>query len=339
MIYIGLALLVLILEYFYRNVPERQKKAVWFLACFIVWFFMAFRDYNIGADTPVYIQHFKTVQRLSWDKIPHHYDKDTGFYFLLKALSIIWSNNTWFLAATAFLALIGVFSFIRRNTARPVLALFFFITLGNFHFILTGMRQAIAMSLCLLALPFAEQKKPLRFAALVILGAMCHKSAYIFLLAYFIVRRQISPLNMLINAAAIAVAFFSYETLLAYANEILEYDYGVEELSNGYLFFAIVLAVMILAWLYHKAWIKENRNTVAMNMGVVALGMWTIRLFSRTIERPAIYWLNSLPVILANVLDNQANRKLYSYFYYGAILVALVLFARRSIGLPYAFIF
>ncbi len=339
MIYLLLAITVLALDFLYNAVLDEQKKYIWFFACFLTWFLLAFRGYRVGNDTIQYVNAFERIANIPWDKIYINFEKDTGFYYLTKFISSIWDNKTWFLAATAFLSLIGVFAYIRRNTTRPILALFFFITLANYHFLFTGVRQSIAMSVCLLALPFAEKKKFIRFVAIVILAGLCHKSAFIFLLAYVVVRRAITPFNMLINMVVISAISLGYEEVLTYVGDLLGYEYGVEELSNGVFFFAIVLAVLVLAWIYRNQWLDTTKDTVAMNMGVVTGGMWSIRLFSRTIERPAMYWLNCIPIVLTNIIEGVKEKNEYVYILSGSILIALLLFARRSIGMNYSFSF
>ncbi len=337
MIYIILSLWVLFLAILFFHFKEEQRKYLWYAACLSVWFIIGFRGYHTGPDTIGYVRGFEHVSAIDWKFVAENFEKDTGFCFLSKALSYISSSPVWFLSAMAFLACIGVFDYIGRNTKNPVLALFFFITLGNFMFLLTGMRQAVAMSLCLLSLRFVEKKNLLLFAVLVLLGAACHKSAFVFLPTYFFVQRKITALNMFFNFLGIMLCVLFYTSLLSHVNELLEYDYGVEELSNGYVYYAILLLVMMLSFFTKDRRIYDEKNTINTNLAVVATGMWSIRLFSRTIERPSMYWLTAIPVILTNALEDLRGTRWYFFFNALYILIAWVLFARRTIGLEYHF--
>ncbi len=339
MIYILLAVLMLVLDYLYLKVIDSQKKYVWYFACFSMWFILAFRGYYVGGDTVQYIHAFNKSVHTPWSEISTVFEKDTGFYYFTKFLSSIWSNKTWFLAVTAFVSGIGVWIYIRKNTQRPVLALFFFITLANFDFMISGIRQSIAMSLCLLALPFAEKKKPIPFAFLVFIALMVHRSATIFLITYFVVRRKATAINMIVNAIVISTTAFFYEDVLGFANDLLDYDYGVESVGNGLIFYILLLAVLFVAYFSREAWLKSEKDTININMGIITTGMWTVRLFSRTIERPLMYWLNSIPVVLTNAIEGFKGKKEYDYVRYIAIILALGLFAKRHLGMSYYFSF
>ncbi len=337
LVYISLALIMLVLDTVYLRVADRFRNRIWVVACFAMWFVLAFRGERIGNDTIIYLDHFDNLIDLPWNDIVREFDRDQGFYYFVKLTTLISHNHVWFVALTSFLSCIGVWVYIKQNAERPVLALFFYITLANFAFIITGIRQGMAMSFCLLALSFVKDKKLIKFAVLIFLAYLCHKSAILFAIMYFIGRRKVNIINMIINVIAIAVMYFGYERWLALANDLLGYDYEVEELSNGGMFFVVLLAVMVLAFISHKVWLKGDKNTISMNMGVITTGMWTIRLFSRTIERPAMYWLNSIPVILTNSIEAFKGTDYYFVVQVAPIGMAFLLFLYRSLGVNYAF--
>lgn len=334
MILILLALWLMLLSGLYPMLNEKQRRLAWFLACFSMWFLLAFRSDHTGADTIGYVRNFHFVRYLTWGQIPLNFTKDTGFWYLSKALSCISVSDIWYLGCMGFLSCLGVWDYLRRNTEEPVLALFFFVTLGNFLFIMTGMRQSVAMSMCLLSLRFAEKKNIPGFLFWLVLGGLCHKSAFLFLPMYYLARRKLTFPNMIINVSGITLCVIFYSFFLQNANELLGYSYEVEEVNSGVIFYLILLLALATVFFRNKPEVGDVKTTINTNMAVIAAGMWTIRLFSRTIERICMYWLTAIPVVLTNALTtgNGGKGGICKYLW---ILIALLLFAKRAVEFEY----
>lgn len=339
MVVLGLAVFVLIMHLLYENREnEKTRKYIWIIACAAVVLFVGFRSDHTGADTPNYINMFKEIPARSWEAISHSEFRDVGFFYFLKALSTVTKSKLVFLVFTSFLSFIGVFDLVKRNTDKPVLALFFFVTLGNFFFLLTGMRQAIAMSMCMLSVRFIQERKLIPFLILVWLGAQMHRSAYIFIVTYFLATRKVTPVSMITNIIITVIAYFSYEFLLDVANDILNYDYDVQELSNGGIFYMVILAIVILGFVTRDKWVTDNKNqTVIMNIGIMCGIIWTFRLIGRTAERPSMYFLNAIPIILINSAETLEKEESQKILLAIAVLLAFILFFKRATGLPYHF--
>lgn len=336
--YLGIAAFELIVYLIYNQAQnDKQKKWLFILGCLGLWLFVGLRSNDTGNDTVGYIKHFQNIVNIRWDGIAEAYTKDHGFYYFIKLIRSITSSTMVFKLVTAFASLIGVFDLCYRNTKRPVLALYFYVTIGNLFFIMTGMRQAIAMSICLLSIRFIQKRKIIPFVLLILLAAQFHHSAYIFLVMYFLGTRRVDVLNMLITIFVTIAAYFSYEKLLNVANEVLDYNYEVEELSNGGIFFAILLIILVLALITKSNWMKDIKERVVMNTGVLTVVIWVFRLISRTAERPSMYFLNAIPVVLSESIDSIEDKQDKMLVELGAIALTFAFFAYRSIGCYYAF--
>ena len=336
--YLGIAAFELIVYLIYNQAQnDKQKKWLFILGCLGLWLFVGLRSNNTGADTIGYVESFQNIVNIRWDGIAEAYTKDHGYYYFVKLIRSITSSTVIFKLATAFASLIGVFDLCYRNTKRPVLALYFYVTIGNLYFVMTGMRQAIAMSICLLSIRFIQKRKLIPFVLLVLIAAQFHHSAYIFLVMYFLGTRRVDALNMLITIGVTIAAYFSYESLLDVANEMLDYDYGIEEAGNGGIFFVILLIILVLALITKSNWMKDIKERVVMNTGVLAGVIWVFRLVGRTAERPSMYFLNAIPVVLSESIDSMENKQDRMLVELGAIALTFAFFAYRSIGCYYAF--
>lgn len=336
--YLGIAAFELIVYLIYNQAQtQNQKKWLFILGCIGLWLFVGLRSNDTGNDTIGYVRSFESIVNIPWDKVYTAYSKDQGYYFFVKLLRSISSFPVFFKLATALASLIGVFDLCWNNTKRPVLALYFYVTIGNLGFVLTGIRQAIAMSICLLSIRFVQKRKFIPFLLLILLAAQFHHSAYIFLVMYFLGARRVDALNMLITIGVTIAAYFSYERLLDIANEVLDYNYEVEELSNGGIFFAILIIILVLALITKSNWMKDIKERVIMNTGILAVVIWVFRLISRTAERPSMYFLNAISVVLSESIDSIEDRQDKLLLELGAIALTFAFFAYRSLGQYYAF--
>ncbi len=332
------AVFVLFMHLVYENTKdEKSRKYIWIFVCVITVLFVGLRSSHFGADTFGYVGRFKSLINMPWKSVLKIQYKDTGYIYFVKAISMITDSEVMFLVITAFLSYIGVFDIIKRNCERPVLALFFFVTLGNFLFLMTGIRQAIAMSLCLLSVRFIQDRKLIPFLILVWLGAQLHHSAYIFAVTYILAVRPVAPVSIITNILVTIVAYIFYENLLEIANDMLEYNYGVEELDNGFIFYAIIIIILILGFITRKQWINDAKQTVIMNLGIFCGIIWTFRLIGRTAERPSMYFLTAIPIVLVNACDSLESEKNGKIILGCAVVLSLILFFLRCIGMKYRF--
>lgn len=339
-VFLGLAvfeLIVLLLYYGTKN--QKQRKWLYIIGCLGLFLVVGLRSNNTGNDTQGYVNRFLNDRSLDWSEIAIVHTEELGFYYFIKLIGCITDEPYIFLLITALVSLIGVFDLIWRNSKSPVLSLFLYITLGNFFFVLTGIRQAIAMSICMFAVRFVQERKLGRFVLLVWVAAQFHHSAYIFLVMYFLGVRRVNILSMITNIIVTIMAYFSYENLLEFANDILDYDYGVEETGNGFIFFAILLIISAFALVTKNKWAKEKMSLVILNSGIVCNILWVFRLIGRTAERPSMYWLNTVPIMLAESIESIGDPKNRMCLRIATIGFTFLFFAYRCKGIFYAFCF
>lgn len=336
MLYI-LPIAILLLSYAYSKFEnETNKKYLWVFGCVLVWLVLALRSSSVGSDTVQYLRYFERFRNLSWEEAIGSVQKDYGFYVFTKILSDLSSWNVFYIGVTAFASCIGVFVFLYDNTRRPLLALFFYITIANFLFLFTGIRQSIAMSICLLAVRSAKEKKLLSYLLIVGIAALFHHSALLFLPTYFVLNRRFSWGLVVLEVIVTIVAAMFYEQLLQQLNDALDYEYTVETVTNGGIFYAVLLLILVLAVMGRKLWREYETDNVMINMGFVSAMVWTFRLFSRVAERPSLYWLTAFPVVLSNELDYY-ERKTRGLLVGGAVVLCYLLYIRRLDTLAYQF--
>lgn len=216
--------------------------------------FAGLRSPEVGTDTGAYIRMFfkTTSYELDWDYLK--WDNEPGFYLLQHVVNIISSNYSVLLIVIALICYTLVLRSIRLHSLNGLLSLFIYITLGYYTFCFNAARQALALSIYMIAISYIIERKFIRYALVVIVASMFHKSIIIALPLYFLFRAKYSIKNVFfvtICGFAIATAL---PMLLQEASSIEgRYEiYMTKGITGGYLltFFYTVLAIFFI--FYHK---------------------------------------------------------------------------------------
>ena len=134
---------------------ENKKKSVrlLFIAFCLLYILFAFRSYNVGKDTPSYIDEY--IHGFSLER-----GIDLGFAVLLQAIKALDLSSRQFLAIISFIIVVPIYYYIKHwTTANRMLTTLLYMTIGNMTFNLAGMRQSVAISAILLGLLLVSKVK------------------------------------------------------------------------------------------------------------------------------------------------------------------------------------
>jgi hypothetical protein len=351
MIYYGLAAIFPLLCWAFHDwwiklnkLSEEKKKKfkIGMVVVAILPMFLLFvlRYKYIGADTIGYVRFFqKEIRKYSWAQL---FDVESmrfeiGFRVYTKIISLFSSSYTFYFLINALVIFGILMRFSFKYTQNPFVFFFLFITLGTYAFFETGLRQALAMVLCLLAVDFVKDKKPIRFILLVVLAYFFHKSALVFLLIYplcAIKKYDWAIFVYVILAAVFVVGFAVFQNLF---NQLLGYEYDVEETGNGGIFMLFVFVIFAFCFFmtYDKKGAEKTENVI-LHLSFLTVIFWLLRLISRTAERISYYYIFGLYIYFSQVIKYDKD-KLSSLLKWLLLLACLVLFVYRNIGISYQF--
>lgn len=322
---------------------KKQKKLkIWMVIMAILPIFLLFvlRYKHIGADTIGYVRFFeKEIRTYSWGEL-FNVDLmrvEVGYRLYVKLISLFTANYTVYFLINGLVIFGILFRFSLKYTKNPFVFFFLFITLGTYQFMETGLRQALAMAICVFAIDFIKDKKPIRFILLVVLAYFFHKSALIFLMMYplaLIKRLDWMLVAYVFMAALFVVGFTAFQ---GFFNNLLGYDYTIEETGNGGIFmmFIFVMFAFSLFMMYDKP--KEvDGQSLIVQLSLMTVVFWFLRLISRTAERISYYFLFGLYIYFSQAVRYDKD-KLSSLLKWFLILACLVLFLYRNLGINYQF--
>ena len=208
--------------------------------------------------------------------------------------------------------------------------MFFFAALGLYTFMFTGVRQCLAMCICLLSYEFIKGRRLVPFLLCVALAYTFHKSSILFLAAYFVYPRKLHIGNIVLYAALAGIFMLNIELIQAWFNEQLDYDYGIERTGSGLIYLLVVGSITVFSAFMMKLYHRESHAYLgAFNISVIALVFWILRLATRTAERPSYYFLFFTMASLAYGVDAIKNRREKLVVGFLVICVSVLLFAYR----------
>ncbi len=319
---------------------EKSKKRLLVLAVLPMALLYGLRYKRVGADTIGYVRFFESeIREFSiidvFDTELHR--TEVGYRFYAKLISYLTESYTIYFLITA-LILFGVLTwFANKYTENPFVFLYMFVTLGTYSFYETGLRQALAMTACLVAVKFVHEKKLFRFIITVLIAATFHKSAYIFLVLYPMARMKNQYLKIAVNAVVGIVSVFGFTVFQDWFNELLGYGYEIEETGNGQIF-AILVSLVVIFSMYTLFNEREKKvgQDVIVQMSLLTVIFWILRLISRTAERISFYFMFGMYIYFSQTF--KYDRDKFSIIFRILFMLAFfALFVLRNSGAEYKF--
>lgn len=315
---------------------EGRKIFVW-LSFIAIGLLIGFRSTSVGADTANYYRLYGQIKSINYDS-----DLEKGYILLVVLFNKITDNPQIVFIFQGLLVAISCSCFVNKNTnklSESFIAVLAFLAFNLFTFHLSGVRQSIAMSICLFAYEKIKDKKLISFLILVLIATLFHVSAIFFIPAYFI--GNIKDGKALIVSVIVTVLGILFLERIMNAFSLLNdrfSKYGIEETDNGYIFFLIIMFITIFDLVFRKSILNNTKtNQVHSKVNYCSAGMWVMRLFTRVIERINFFYLPSTIIVLSNThgsLKPGSDKKLFIII---LSFLLMFLYYYRIHGLVYSF--
>lgn len=214
--------------------PTKRNTLPVALTWMIMTLFAGLRNESVGTDTMSYVHAFAISHTAQLDGGAYEVLKSEPGYFILQKIAGLFSTNYWALLSTVAVICYGlVLKTILKYSDNKVLSLFIYITLGYYTFCFNAARQALALSIYLLAIPCIMNRQFVKYVCIVCIAALFHKSVLIALPMYFLFRLDFSRKSVIVTVIAGCLT-------AAYLPMLLE---SAKEMDDRYRLYADVKAV------------------------------------------------------------------------------------------------
>lgn len=241
----------------------------------------------------------------------------------------------------------GIIYFIYKHSDNPFISVIIFMGIEFFTLSFTALRQMIAVAIVINSYSFIKEKKPIKFILLVLIASLFHKTAIIFLIAYFF--RYIS-----INKKTIIIAFVTlliiqiigFDIIIAVARKI--YPYYIPETiifsKDGIVQAMLILFYFIIGlYLYYFQINEKDRKEDIILYGIMFTAFFIQSFTNRIPMLNRLMWYFYIFVILflPNLIEKVKNNKIKKIAYSGVVFLNLIQFLFSSMQMyniiPYEF--
>lgn len=264
-IYIGLIIYILLLPLLvtpFCKTAEQKRKAITFLGMTAIFVILALKGETVGYDIAGYKEQYYISAKKSWLDVKYIYF-EPGYITLTKCFSKIGASFQLFMVAVYALACSAMYFFIKKYSKNPVFSLIIFICYQFFVFYISGVRQTIAMSLCLIAYMVFQKRNTRAYIAaflIALLAMSMHTSAIIFLPVLVFSFLKSKSVSIVIWAGMIIASIIfrplAWDLVNRYFREV---DVGTDmKLAGNFIFLCGVAVIMYL--------INAKSNIFSLNL-------------------------------------------------------------------------
>lgn len=304
------------------------------------------RSKELGStDSRQYCYYWELLHEFSFEELVS-YSKDSrleiGFLGSVWLLSHIplFAPSQYIFVISGFVISFCVCKFIYRYCDDVTLGLTMYICLGLYTFMVQGLRQAIAMSICMLAVRYCIERKLLKFILMVLLASLFHQTAIVFCIVYFLYGLNLEMRTLLhVSILCIIMAFFSTK-IIDIMNSFFGMKYGIAVESGGFVAVAIYLIILILCGLLAGDNKKDLNYCFFFYLTLLGFSVYVVRYIGAlAAERISFYFMIGQLISLPSTLRSMdaKSKKLLKIAIMG---LSFLLFAYRLNGsnlLPYHF--
>ena len=291
--------------------PQHSYLRRWYIIIMAVihTFVCGFRYMYLTGDLRKYASVYYSIGESGWfSEEVFNGGRNAGFSWLMKLISSVTGGNFQaFLFVLAIISQIILAVVIYRYSPKPWLSYLVYDCFGYYIFGFSAIKQALAMSVIMLALMAIFEKKPIKFLVFTLLAGFVHMPALILLPAYFLANRKINGILLLGYVVSAGVIYAFRTRIIDFATDFYyeEETFQLTSRTLGGRF--LVMVIILIAGLLLKGFHEKNYERI-FNLIVAGAVLQMFSSFDNVFTRLADYYLQFL-VLFIPMIFYSAIRK------------------------------
>lgn len=332
------------------NSSDGQKRKYLFVCGLITFLMIGLRHYNVGSgDSGWYYNNWNYMCKLSLSEFAAsigRFDVENGYLTYVWVLSRIFREPQFVFVFYGMIIAVSVCRFVYLNCDDAVMGIVMFNCLGLWGFMVQGLRQGIAMCICLFAIEYAKKRKLIPFLVIVALAIMFHASAILFVAVYAFSWLKMNFKGYSIFSAVCIVGLLLLDRIILWGNLFINDDYAIgnfEDTSGGFVSTAVYMIIILLSVLFYRAEDEQklSQTSFFFYMTLCGLVAFLMRYNINTImQRVSYYFMFGQIAVLPTVVNSVFVRRQRFLVAAAVILLSLgiVMYkASYTVLVPYYF--
>ena len=328
------------------NINQVINKRAYLLICGIIMALMIGLRHplNGSVDTYRYCQNWIVMRDVNYSNLSSVLEKidiEKGYLITIWFLTRIFYHPQWLLVLSGIFFSFTICFFVKNSCDSSPLALMTFNALGSFAFMVQGLRQSLAMCLCLWALEYLKRKKWVKSILLILLASSFHASALVFFIVFPLSKLKINFKSLVLVLVGSIVVVLLLPNLFEMVNLWIndDYDIGQGAESGGIIAICIYFTIIIFGLLFGNK--SEKFFPLYIYLTIVAVSCMFMRnTVSTIVERIAQYFAFGQMAVLAHSTKSftDATTKVLICMIIAFLLFGVAIYKTSySILIPYEF--
>ena len=323
-IYIFLILFIYILGYIMKPNKIKENRKFYIIIIFsCLAIISAIRDYTVGVDTWQFCADFLRIGEMSFIEAIEKTRYEIGFITLCKILYIINTNEQILIIVTSIFIMGAVGKYIYEESTDVIMSSLIFVLLNCYAMYMSVMRQAIAISIILMAyVMFLKNDKKVKYIISVIIASFFHGSA-IFMLILLLLKDRKFEKKYYYVAILVAIVSFVFSNMIFDVVTLVFPTYAGYKNSSFFAsnyFASLINAIVALAFFSYGIMTnkdddkdREKKNfysfLILFNFLFYVLTV-KINIFARVTTYFNVFNIIWIPMIIDNLKKNRNSNRI-----------------------------
>ena len=337
-IYYDNLFLIIIYAIIYNVISKRTKdkkrliKRFCILISIQLILILGLREITIGTDLVNYIPFYEKCIKFK-ELVFLSSRFEVGYILLNIVIGGISGNSYVFLFIVAAISLIPIGYIVYKYSKKPFLSFIIYLAFDFYSFLFSGLRQGIAFGITFFSYKYIRERKPIKFIICIVIASLFHKSAIIFLPAYWLAKIKMSKKSIIIFVATFIITFLFRSQIMGIFIKLFSEDYSIVKTNSfTYLFCAII--TLVFGIVFYKQMIKNNKYSsqyfIFIMMSVIFLIFTSV---GTNMLRISNYYYLFIILFLPEVLDSIEDKKtelLIEYIMFIALIIVFNIYTNQN---------
>jgi len=295
------------------NKENLRKDVVQLFTVIAFIFFLIFGGlrFEVGADWTNYEDLFLANE--SWSDV-FSSNKEYLFQVFSYVFKLSFNNYSVFVFAFFFISFCLKFVFIKKYSPDIFLSLIIYIYTIFSIYDLNGIRQGMALGLCMLSISYILDQNIFKFIGIITIASLFHLSAIIFFPFYFLSRMKLTNKQILFSLLLVFIISIPFRSFLKnsqfiqtlFLSETFEHysvyatstDYALDVPIISFAVFQRFFIFILFIITYKKIIIKDEIKLLLRNGYFVGIILFLIFSFSLEISARLSFYYKAMEIIM-----------------------------------------
>ncbi len=297
------------------SVSLGKKREILEHSCLIPVFFMilivimALRDISVGNDLRNYRSYFDFYSSVTPQYIIERERVDALYWLLTWLIAQITDSYQVFLTIVALMILLPMAIIYAQDRRHGFLKIVLFMNMSTFVMLFSGLRQAIAMTLGLIAFECAKKKHFWRFLLVALIGMGFHHTAFMILAIYPLYHVTFKRKHLWLVIPSIILVFIFNKPIFGWATELMNYFLSdkysamakIEE-TGAYTMLILFIIFAVFAYIIPDEKQMDRETLGLRNILVAAVLLQCFAPIHMLAMRMNYYFIIFIPILIPKLL-------------------------------------